>query len=463
MSRGQTHAEALMGRCLDGVASDEDAAELDRLLRTGGPAVARALAAAVRFEGLLEEAVRTGVPGVGALPPLPAPRWGRGRLAGLAAGGVAAAAVVLLCWWLVPRRERPLPLARVAAPGAAAAITAPPPRAAAAPPPQARRLDLADGSTATFESGDAAVRVRTASAGLVIVELTRGRVRFDVVPRHERRFRVMTGAVEIEVLGTIFTVDRAAAGDPGAASPQRAETVAVTVQRGLVRVTGGGAGRRLAAGESALFDGGGARAPGAPAEARAPRPRRVAVASAPALRAAVAPEQPPAPGADASPPAPPSLPPPPQARSAPAAVEPPRFTSTQTGAGPGGASGDVAGALLKTAETARLAGQPAQAASALRTIVDKLPRDPRAPYAAFMMGRLLLDDLDRPHEAADAFATVRRLEPSTPLAEDALAREIAAWSRAGQPALARERAKLFLSRFPDSARTDEVRGIVDPR
>jgi len=51
-------------------------------------------------------------------------------------------------------------------------------------------------------------------------------------------------------------------------------------------------------------------------------------------------------------------------------------------------------------------------------------------WAAFTLGRVLLDELGRPSEAVDAFPLAR--SSGGPLAEDALAREVEALSRAGE-------------------------------
>jgi transmembrane sensor len=82
--------------------------------------------------------------------------------------------------------------------------------------------------------------------------------------------------------------------------------------------------------------------------------------------------------------------------------------------------------------------------------------DPRAPLAAFTLGRVLLDDLGRPREAADAFARARTVSPSGPMAQDSLAREVEAWSRAGETAIARERAAEYVRLYPDGRRLRSV-------
>ena len=113
--------------------------------------------------------------------------------------------------------------------------------------------------------------------------------------------------------------------------------------------------------------------------------------------------------------------------------------------------------LLLASDVARLSGHPAQAVAPLRELVARYSRDPRAPLAAFTLGRVLLDEVGRPREAAEAFRQVRRLDEEGHLAEDALARETEAWSLAGELELARERALEYLQRYPAGVRAQSVR------
>jgi transmembrane sensor len=84
----------------------------------------------------------------------------------------------------------------------------------------------------------------------------------------------------------------------------------------------------------------------------------------------------------------------------------------------------------------------------LRAIFERYPGDPRAPLAAFALGRVLFDDLNRPAEAAAAFARVRALAPEGALAPDALAREASALEAAGQLARAQKLAEQYLALHP---------------
>jgi transmembrane sensor len=121
--------------------------------------------------------------------------------------------------------------------------------------------------------------------------------------------------------------------------------------------------------------------------------------------------------------------------------------------------------LLLAGDVARLSGHAGAAVAPLSRAVELHPEDPRAPLAAFTLGRVHLEDLGAPRDAALAFAGARTLEPDGPLAEDALAREVEAWSRAGETETARTRALTYIQRYPQGRRVHAVRrfgGLESP-
>jgi tetratricopeptide (TPR) repeat protein len=142
------------------------------------------------------------------------------------------------------------------------------------------------------------------------------------------------------------------------------------------------------------------------------------------------------------------------AATVPLSVGSPR--SAMTRPGPTRAKPD-AEALLRAADTARRAGSPEAAVPYYRRLLRTFPSDERAPVAAFTLGRILLTQLDRAAEAADAFATSRRLAPTGALAEDAWAREVEAAARAGEAERARGLARTYLARHGDGPRAAAVR------
>jgi len=104
-----------------------------------------------------------------------------------------------------------------------------------------------------------------------------------------------------------------------------------------------------------------------------------------------------------------------------------------------------------------LSHHPTEALAPLRRVVERHAKDPRAALAAFTLGRVLLDELGQPREGAGAFARARTLAPGGPLAEDALAREVEAMSRAGEVARARSLAVEYEATYPSGARLRAVR------
>ena len=83
--------------------------------------------------------------------------------------------------------------------------------------------------------------------------------------------------------------------------------------------------------------------------------------------------------------------------------------------------------------------------------------------AAFTRGRLLLENLHQPAEAALAFAQARSLTgASSALAEDALAREALAWGAAGKRADAARCANQYRTLYPEGAHLKELLRFLIP-
>ncbi|MBI5531427.1 MAG: FecR domain-containing protein [Deltaproteobacteria bacterium] len=282
-------------------------------------------------------------------------------------------------------------------------------------------LKLADGSVVTPVDRNSLVRTAQTSATRVVVEVVSGAAKFDVTPNSGRVFRVEAGRVAVEVLGTSFTVERLAQ-----------DSAKVSVQRGRVRVSWDDEAVELGAGEEGLF----------------PRQR----AQLPATSASSQPVESAAPTAPPAPPAPPAI----SARPAWRALhQEGDFDKAWEVLQREGIDKvrDDAGELLAAADVARMSKHSAQAVGPLRRLLASHPGDPRAPLAAFTLGRVLLDELGRPREAADAFAQARK----GAMAEDALAREVEAWSRAGDATTARARAEEYLKLYPSGRRERSVR------
>ena len=352
---------------------------------------------------------------------------------------------------------------------------------------------LRDGSVARPQGKHSQVRVREDGSGRTVLALE-GTAQFDVVHDPLRLFRVELRGLAVEVLGTRFVVE------------EQGAQVRIAVQQGRVRVLWASHYDELGAGHSAVFlpepisaanlTGSGsldaAHAPPAAAVpplmepgpgSTNPTPLPVAGPVTPASlhvgagsRRSVARASRPAASSAAAEPQPPSLPP----------VDPPREPeSWQALAHEGqfeqayrlayGPPAEAAGTrrpaappllrerevvpseLLLLADVARLSHHPADAVAPLSRLLREHAADPRAPLAAFTLGRVLLDELGRPREAAQSFLRVQELDPSGPLSQDALAREVEAWSRAGEGASARARALQYVQKYPTGRRLRSVR------
>jgi transmembrane sensor len=290
-----------------------------------------------------------------------------------------------------------------------------PARAAAVP----ALLQIGEGMEAQLDA-DAKLDLREKTDARVVVAVESGAARFRVRHDPQRLFRVEAGGVVIEDLGTIFSVAR------------RTDSVLVSVTEGAVAVafadaSGAPAKRTLVAGERGEF--------------RAVAPRVASPAVAPAAPSAA----PVASGTSE----------PGTAGSAPALgwrelhkagkhrrayelLAPNGFRDVR----------DEPGDLLLASDVARLSQHPADAAALLRRLLASHSRDPRAPSAAFTLGWVLMNELGRPREAAQAFARAEALAPGGNLAEDAMARSVEAWLRAGDRSRANTELERYRSRNP---------------
>ena len=307
--------------------------------------------------------------------------------------------------------------------------------AALAEPVTVERHRLADGSELSVHP-DTSYTLGAGRGRDVEIELLAGELEFEVVHDRQRRFRVHAGEVLVEVVGTVFSVER------------HDHQIAVEVTRGEVRVEAPWrAPVSLRAGERLELE--------RPEPSTAPRPARD---PAPPLGHPAAEQPGPSPSVDPAP-----SPRTPRAK--------PRDTSwlglARDGAHESAWSELEDGgfvdrsdpeALMAAADVARLTRHPKAASSWLREVTLHHSSSRLAPLAAFTRGRLLLERLGDPGEAARAFATARTLAPEGPLAEDALAREVEALSKAGKSAEAHELASRYLELYPDGQRRRSVSG-----
>jgi transmembrane sensor len=286
--------------------------------------------------------------------------------------------------------------------------------------PRAQRVELGEGAQVHVEPG-ARLDVVERTPTRVVVALHAGSARFGVRHDPKRLIRVHAGAVAVEDLGTTFEVEH------------RGLTARVSVTEGSVSVSfpepeGEGRSRvTLDAGKSAIF----------PAVASFERVSNDATEAPPATSA--------------------------KAQDARRSVNAPSTASWRELARAGKHGGayellapedfrdvrDEPGDLLLASDAARLSHHPAAAVQLLRRLLARHGRDPRAPSAAFTLGWLLMNELDRPREAASAFARAEALAPRGNLAEDAVARAVEAWYRAGNLARAIAEVARYRKGYPN--------------
>lgn len=356
-----------------------------------------------------------------------------------ALGGSLGACLVLAAIWIAWPRPITGPQPSVAGSSAS-------PLAAAGP------MQFQDGSRIELLDAAGRVVVDEVTRELISVRLLSGRVRVEVVRRPERAFRVECGAVSVSVLGTAFELTR------------DGERTHVSVLRGRVAVEASDGSHQLSGGEAGWF-------PRSRVEGDLPRGRAVPDGPTGVFRGqldAVPLDEPsPRSADDALWSARPerargrALP-----RRAASQHEPAWQIQAKRGdykrafelmpAAPGALADDIE-ALLLAADAARLSGHPAPAVPYLRRVIERHPHDSRAALAAFTLGGVLLNQLDRPREADAAYAQARSLALSPALAQDALARQVGAAERAGDAARVRQLAGEYLRRYPDGRRVQWVR------
>jgi transmembrane sensor len=267
-----------------------------------------------------------------------------------------------------------------------------------------RPVILTDGSEIAPDDAATPVQIAEETPARTTIRLPAGAARFRVRHDARRLFRVDAGPFAIEDLGTVFRVAHEAEG-----------RVRVTVSEGRVAVVSAATRMRveLGAGEDRLFS-------------PATEPHDVLDQLSDAAKTAVAPA--PAKGSNHGP------------------------TRAHGGDDPAG--------LLAAADVARRSRSPRDAVAPLRRLVERYPKDPRAPSAAFTLGWVLLTDLNRPRDAAVAFADAERIAPRGALAEDAAARVAEAWQKAGEPRRAAAAARHYAQMYPSGRYIVLMRGLI---
>jgi transmembrane sensor len=292
-------------------------------------------------------------------------------------------------------------------------------------------MALPDGSHIELDPS-ARIEVRERSKNRVRVELTRGRAEFDVARDPERKFVVVAGAVEVEVIGTRFFVER---GD--------GERVRVEVERGIVAVHARGETHRLTAGSTWSSDQvAAAVVPEAPEEPEADAVVEGLAEDAPVEEleesedvAQVEERTAPRPRKKA------------QSRSRTRRKERPLDLSALDAPG-----------LFDVANTARRRGDLRDAAMAYARMLSRFPQDPRTGLAAFELGRLRMDSLADPQGAITALQRAIAIEPEAGYREDAMARLVYAYESLGAPIMCTKARDGYLAEFPKGAHATALAG-----
>ncbi len=279
-------------------------------------------------------------------------------------------------------------------------------------------IELDDGSKLSLQ-GAVSVSVLENDGTRFALQQSKGRVAYEVTPGGPRRWSVETALGTVEVVGTGFVVDTTD------------EQLHVSVNHGIVLVRGERVHervQRLRAGESITVR----------AANEAPVVALESLPSAPAVSSAK------------------------PSDGTPKARRPARWRDLASNGsyrdafdalGDGGMAAASAAApvddLFVLVDVARLSGHPTDALAPLRRILRDHARDPRAPLAAFTLGRVQLDSLGDARAAADAFERALALGIGDGLHEDAHLRRIEALGRAGDATAASRAAREYVARYPD--------------
>lgn len=254
------------------------------------------------------------------------------------------------------------------------------------------------------------VRLESVAADEIRVALSKGSARFEVEPRHPRRFVVDADDVEVRVVGTKFRVTRTETDSDGDGA-----RVEIAVERGIVEVRdhkGSGEPHRLRAGERFSL-------PALSEEEPAASPSDDdddGAAVAPAARRARA----------------------------------HRLES---------ASAATARVLLERAQVAWRAGRMNEAAADYEEVLARHPTDARSGLAAFQLGRIQMDHLSDTAAATASFERAMRLAPHAAFREDTLARLAQANDRLGRVTDCRRARDAYLRDYPNGIHVSSVSGL----
>jgi transmembrane sensor len=258
----------------------------------------------------------------------------------------------------------------------------------------------------------------------LVLQLQSGKAHFSVRPGGPRRWVIEAGIVQVEVVGTEFSVERVQSG------------ARVEVTRGVVLVRS----RELKDGVERLEGGGQLTVghwPGDPeplaeaeSEAAANGEKAVAPAEAAAEGASLA-------QAGSTEAAPTSVRQRPRNKQRRASIE----------------------KLLEQADEARISGNRAAAQRVLQRVVREFPGDPRAAISAFQLGALELE-LGQPQRAVTSLEVALERAGSLSLREDCYLRLVEAQLASGSVDRAQRVARSYRNEFPDGRHQGAIERLL---
>lgn len=297
------------------------------------------------------------------------------------------------------------------------------------------QIELRDGTRAAALGSGTSLTLLTENDSLVTFALDAGKGWFEVTPSQTRKVEVLVRDVRVQVLGTEFVVE------------VKGEFVHVWVHRGKVSVASQEGTVVLTKGEHRKFrseDGDDDN--GEDEDAIGEAIADVVILDAGAIEERI------------------------ESDAGPATNVAPTVQSRDRDSGPLESKDaprhelvkpDAVDTLWKRADAARRRGDTKEARASLTELLNTYEEDPRAPLAAFSLGRVLLDSGHSAKTAARAFAKARKLSPDGPLVEDALLREIESWHHAGDSRRVKRRSEKYLRLFPKGRYKKQIREMSE--
>jgi ferric-dicitrate binding protein FerR (iron transport regulator) len=313
---------------------------------------------------------------------------------------------------------------------------------ASAPPSRELPIRFSDGSALSLKP-DARGRVVSVATNGAEVVIESGHALVQVVHRDNSDWKIRTGPFVVEVTGTRFEVGW---------KPQ-ADELTVKVFEGSVRVSG------CTLSQAHAVSGG--------------QELRATCASASLSLKPIGSQEvtPPTPTPAAAPPRPAATPPPaakPHKIQAPAPswqelAHQGHYARAYELARAAGFEAECrrrsAADVLELADTARLAGHPADAQLAYNTVRSRFPSSDAAGRAAFALGRAAFQG-GQTASAAHWFSTYLSERPGGPLASVALGRLLEAQVKLGDRGAARDTAQRYLSQYPAGPHAEQARKVL---